>query len=80
MRTRVERWGDTASVRIPAAILRAVHLEIDAAVEIHEQDGRIIIQPLRPPTYPLEALLAGITPDNLHDEIDVGSLSGRETL
>ena len=80
MRARVEQRGDTASVRIPASTLQAVHLSIDAAVEIHEQDGRIIIEPLDLPTYTLDSLLAGITPDNLHAEIEVGSAAGRESL
>ena len=45
MRTMVKKWGYSAEVRIPAAILQAAHLEMDEAVDVREEAGRIVIEP-----------------------------------
>jgi antitoxin MazE len=46
MRTVVKKWGNSASVRIPAAIMQAAHLDLDEAVEVREESGRIVIEPV----------------------------------
>ena len=78
MRIHVKKWGNSASVRIPAPILAAASLHIDQEVDVREEDGRIIIAPVAVPAYDLERLLDGITPDNLPDEVDFGAPMGRE--
>lgn len=80
MRTTVKKWGNSASVRIPSAILHAVRLEVDDPVEIREENGRIVIEPLQHFEYDLDELVAGITPANRHGEVDLGSPVGRETM
>ena len=57
MRARVKKWGNSASVRIPASVLAAASLSIDQAVEVREEGGRIIIEPVRAPVYDLDQLL-----------------------
>lgn len=80
MQVLVKKWGNSASVRIPAAIMEAAHLSLDDAVEMREENGRIVIEPLRPRTYDLAQLVAGIKPENLHGEVDVGPAVGREAF
>lgn len=80
MRVAVKKWGNSASVRIPAAIMEAAHLTLDEIVDIREEGGRIVIVPVRPKPYDLDKLLAGITPENLHAEVDFGGPLGKETL
>lgn len=80
MRVTVKKWGNSASVRIPAAVMQAAHLQLDDDVEVREEDGRIVIEPIRPAKYDLSQLLAGITPDNLHSEEDYGAPVGKELL
>lgn len=80
MRVLVKKWGNSASVRIPAAVMEAAHLELDAPVDVREEGGRIVIEPLRQPEYLLEELLARITPDNIHEEVDFGMPVGKEAL
>ncbi|MEW5889684.1 MAG: AbrB/MazE/SpoVT family DNA-binding domain-containing protein [Pseudomonadota bacterium] len=80
MRVIVKKWGNSASVRIPAAIMEAASLHVDEAVDVREEGGRIVIEPIRPKDYDLAQLLAGITPDNLHGEVDFGPAVGKETL
>jgi antitoxin MazE len=80
MRVLVKKWGNSASVRIPAAVMAAARLRLDQEVEVREEQGRIVIDPVRPAEYTLAALIAGITDENRHDEIDFGSPVGKEVL
>lgn len=57
MRVRVNRWGNNASVCIPASVMAAVALRIDQEVDIREDDGRIVIEPVAAPSYDLDTLL-----------------------
>lgn len=78
MQVIVKKWGNSASVRIPAAIMEAAHLNLDDAVNVREEGGCIVIEPVRPKVYDLNQLLAGITPENLHAEADFGPAAGKE--
>jgi antitoxin MazE len=79
MKARVRKWGNSAAVRLPASIIQAADVRLDDSVEIREERGRIVIEPIRPSQYDLAALLNAITPENLHDEADFGGPVGRET-
>ncbi len=80
MNAQVKRWGNSAAVRIPATVLQAAKLKLDDAVAVREEGGRIVIEPAGEDHGDLEALLARITPENLHDEVDFGPSAGRESL
>jgi antitoxin MazE len=80
MRVIVKKWGNSASVRIPAGIMAAARLSLDAPVDVREEGGCIIIEPIRSTEYDLARLLAGITPENLHAEVDFGTPVGKELL
>ena len=77
MHMKLKRWGNSAAVRIPAATMSALGLQIEDTVEMREEDGRIVLEPVRASAPSLEALLDGISADNLHDEQDFGAV-GRE--
>jgi len=77
MQSQVKKWGNSASVRIPAAILDAVHLSVDQDVDIRAENGRIVIEPILKQVT-LESLLLQVTAENLHGEVDFGSSAGRE--
>ena len=79
MRTTVKKWGNSASVRIPTAIMNAAKLQLDDMVDVREEGGRIVIEPVRQDECDLDALIAGINPDNLHGEVDFGPAVGKET-
>ena len=78
MRVQVKKWGNSASVRIPAPIMAAAALRIDQEVEVREDAGRIVIEPVTVPSYDLDALLVGMTPDTFPEEIDFGPPVGNE--
>jgi antitoxin MazE len=80
VRVTVKKWGNSASVRIPAGIMEAVHLGLNDPIDIREEGGRIVIEPIRANECDLAQLLAGITAENLHAEVDFGAPSGKELL
>ena len=80
MRVIVKKWGNSASVRIPAAIMEAASLTLDQTVDVREEGGRIVIEPVRQSEYDLAHLLAGITPENLHEEANFGPAVGKEAF
>lgn len=80
MRVIVKKWGNSASVRIPSAIMAAASVSLDQAVDVREEGGRIVIEPVRQKEYSLAQLLAAITPENLHAEASFGPAVGKELL
>ncbi len=80
MRTVVKKWGNSASVRIPAAVMRAAHQDLDEAVDVREESGRIVIEPAQRKEYDLAELVKRITRENLHDQADFGKPVGEEAL
>jgi antitoxin MazE len=78
LRAPVKKWGNSAAVRIPASVMQATRLGLDEAVDIREEAGRIVIEPLRQKKYDLDELLKGITPENRHEAVDFGPPVGKE--
>jgi antitoxin MazE len=78
MRAVVKKWGNSASVRIPAAVMQAAKLELNDAVDVREESGRIVIEPVRLREYDLDVLLKQITRKNLHEEVAFGGPAGNE--
>ena len=78
MRLQVKKWGNSASVRIPASIMVAAALHIDQMVDVREEAGRIVIEPVLAPVYDLDALLDQMSPDTFPDEVDFDPPVGNE--
>ncbi|MCP3736332.1 AbrB/MazE/SpoVT family DNA-binding domain-containing protein [Sphingomonas sp. RP10(2022)] len=78
MRVQIKRWGNSASVRIPASVMAAAALRIDQEVDVREDEGRIVIEPVIAPSYDLDALLAKMTLETFPDDIDFCRPVGQE--
>ena len=78
VRVRVEKWGNSAAVRIPASVMAAAALSIDQFVRVGEEGGRIIIEPLSAPSYDLAQLLEEMKPETFPEDVDFGPPVGRE--
>lgn len=78
MLTKVQKWGNSLALRIPKAFAVDAQLENDSLVEISIVKGKIIITPVTTPNWRLDELLAGITDDNRHTEVDTGFVVGNE--
>jgi antitoxin MazE len=78
MEVIVKKWGNSAAVRIPASVMAAAHVALEQSVEVREEQGRIVIEPIRQKSYKLEDLLGGISAKNLHAAVDTGEPTGKE--
>ena len=79
MKVIVKKWGNSASIRIPASVMAATRLSLNQSVDVREEAGRIIIEPITQPAFNIDDLVAGITDENRHDAVDFGAPMGRET-
>ncbi len=75
---KVQKWGNSLALRIPKVVAADVHLENNSLVELSYVDGQIVIKPVIQPAWTLERLLAGVSSDNIHHEIDTGGPVGKE--
>jgi antitoxin MazE len=78
MRSTVKKWGNSAAVRIPASVMQATRLDLDEVVDVREEAGRIVIEPVRQKSYRLDELLKGITSKNQPEAVDFGPPLGKE--
>jgi antitoxin MazE len=78
MRGVVKKWGNSAAIRIPAAVLEIIQLRLNDEVDVREEAGRIVIEPVRQTTYRLDDLLKGISANNRHKTVDFGPAQGKE--
>ena len=79
MRMQVKKWGNSAAVRIPSSVISAAALKIDQTVEIREDAGRIIIEPIAAPVYDLNSLLDQMDDKTTHSDVGFGKPVGKET-
>lgn len=68
----VAKWGNSLAVRIPQHVVKEIQLTEGAEVDLVVSDGNLVIKPRLRRRYSLEALVAAITPENLHSEIEAG--------
>ena len=78
MKIIIKKWGNSAAVRIPANIMAAANICLDQAVEVREEHGCIVIEPVRRKAYKLDDLLGSITGKNLHQPVAMGAPVGKE--
>lgn len=78
MKAKVQRWGNSLAIRIPKAYAADLRVEAGSAVDLEIVAAKLVVTPeAKLPS--LDALLAEVTPANLHDETDVGPAAGRES-
>jgi len=80
MESVIRKWGNSPAVRKPTAALKEAAFSLEQRVNIVVTRGRIVIEPSSQVAYDLDALVAGITPGNLHEEVSVGKPVGQEAL
>ena len=78
METVVKKWGNSLALRIPRPLADEVGLEEDSTVDLFLEEGKLVIAPVIAPRYALNALLAEVTVENLHGEVDTGVAVGGE--
>jgi antitoxin MazE len=76
----VKRWGNNLGVRLPAAVAKAAHLQVDQRVRITVEEGRVVISPVAPGFETLEARLARFDPARHGGEAMASAAVGAEAL
>lgn len=71
----VAKWGASLAIRIPKAIAEQWGVREGSAVELVSRGEQVVIRKKR---YDLAEMLARVSPDNLHSEVDFGPPAGRE--
>jgi antitoxin MazE len=76
------KWGNSLAVRIPKAFADAIKASDGKRVELTIKNGALVLQPVakprRKPRYSLDELLAGMTRDNVPQEVTWGPPRGNE--
>ena len=78
MKVQIQKWGNSLALRIPKSFAVESKIQQGSTVEVSLESGRIIVFPVAEPEFSLEELLAKVTMENLHGEIDTGSSVGKE--
>ena len=78
MQTKVKRWGNSLAVRIPKAFADDLGLAENSSVALSRRDRDLVLTPAATRTLTLAALLAEVTDENLHHEVDTGTPAGDE--
>lgn len=78
---RLAKWGNSLALRIPSHVAQALEMTDGQAVELRVDRGTLtVVKSQRAPVYTLEELVAGVSEDNRHPELDWGPPRGAETL
>lgn len=82
--TNLRKVGGSVMLAVPPALLDLLRLQAGAKVGIAVQNGRLVVEPRRRPSYSLSELLAqcnAIAPRNKHEREWVeGKPVGRELI
>jgi antitoxin MazE len=78
METRIKKRGNSLALRIPKALAQEDGLHYELSVELSLVDGKLVITPIEDPKLDLETMLAQITEDNLHSEVNSGPAVAEE--
>lgn len=78
MKTKIQKWGDSVAIPLPKPFAAEAGLDQSTEVDVSMAEGSVVVRPCSEPTWTLEELLAQVTDDNIHEEVDTGSPVGRE--
>lgn len=79
MKVQIQKWGNSLALRIPKSFAVESKIEQGSTVEVSLESGRIIVFPVVEPEFSLDDLLAQVTAENLHGEVDTGNSVGKES-
>jgi antitoxin MazE len=78
----IRKWGNGAGIRLPKKVTDAANLKLNQQLAISLKGKSVVLTPIDEPRksrVKLDDLLAGITPDNQHNETEWGEPVGKES-
>ena len=76
MTVSIKKWGNSLALRIPKDIAKTLHIENDSVLELHIDDGAMVVKPLNHTL--LENLVSQIDAENMHTEVHTDEKVGNE--
>ena len=77
METIIKKWGNSLGIRIPKPLSNQIAVKEGSKVNIELKNNKLILTSTEE-EYILEDLLAKITTDNIHKEMEVSERIGKE--
>lgn len=78
MRAKVQKWGNSLAIRVPRPFAEELGLRQDSDVDLLLEQRELVIKPVSTRRFTLQELLAGITEDNLHRQVETAGFIGGE--
>jgi len=78
MITKILKWGNSLSIRLPIIFTRELKLKENSHIDIKVDKDKIIISPVKIEKYDLEDLVSKISETNIHREVETGGPQGKE--
>jgi antitoxin MazE len=78
MESHVRKWGNSLALRIPKALAVEAGIAEGSRVEIERDGDRLVVKAVKTEGDALADLLAGVTAENRHGEVETGRPVGRE--
>jgi len=77
----LQKWGNSTGIRLPKKVIEAAHLKPNQTLSISIKGKSIVLTPIKMNNdLTLDKMLAGVTPQNVHSEIEWGKDVGAETI
>ena len=82
MKVAFLKWGNSLALRVPKAFAQEIGASVGKAANMEVRDGKLVVEIAKPKRrrrrYTLEQLVAGISPENRHHELEWGPPVGNE--
>ena len=78
MKTVLQKWGNSLALRIPKSFADEISVHEGHPVDVCVAKGRLVVVPIKAPTYQLADLVAAITRQNVHGEATTNGAQGKE--
>jgi antitoxin MazE len=82
MKVAFQKWGNSLALRVPKKFADEIGATDGKAAKMTVRNGKLVVKIVRSPQRKrrckLDELVAGITPENRHEEIDFGPPLGNE--
>jgi antitoxin MazE len=82
MKVKFLKWRNSLALRVPKAFARELGASVGKTANMEVRDGKLVVEiaklKRRRRRYPLDQLVAGITPKNRHRELEWGPPVGDE--
>ena len=79
MQIKISKWGNSLGVRVPKDVAHELGLKEGSNAELAVEKGRLVISP-RKRRRTIDDLVAGMTPEAMHQAFEWGPDVGREDV